>query len=197
MVDTTDELLDGVIERNSVCLRQLLVLLRPLCLRQLRSRLGREPPDAADILDETESLLFEWAVDNEPRRRLPRGEPLGRLAWRLMNEVLQRRSRHEKRHRALAQEVAATADFARQAEPNEVGFGVERIARLILALPKAECEALTVEVVHQLGGGPSVATALSLGPRAAEGRLYRARVKLLHALHEQKLIDDDPENPDG
>jgi hypothetical protein len=199
MNDATDELLDGVSERNAVCLRRLLALLRPLCLRQLRSRFGREPDDAADLLDEAESLLFEWSVleDDEPRRRLPRGEPLGRLAWRLVSEVLQRRSRQERRHRALAEEVAATADFARQAEPNEVGFGVERIARLILALPQAECEALTLEVRHQLGGGPSVATALSLGPRAAEGRLYRGRVKLLRALHEQKLIDDDAENPDG
>jgi hypothetical protein len=200
MNDTTDELLDGVIERNGVCLRQLLALLRPLCLRQVRARLGqREPPEAADILNETESLLFEWSVDVEPHRRLPRGEPLGKLAWRLVNEVLQRRARQAKRQRALVEAVVTTADFPREAKPDEIGFGVERIARLILALPRADSEALTLELQHQLAGGPTVATALSLVPRAAEGRLYRARVKLLRALHESGLIDeqDDPENPDG
>lgn len=122
MIDTTDALLDGVIEQNSVCLRQLLTLLRPLCLRHLRSRLGRNPHDAGDILDEGESLLFEWSAHSEPRRLLPRGEPLGRLAWRLMREVLQRRARQERRHREIAASVAATADFDREVPRTPLGL---------------------------------------------------------------------------
>jgi hypothetical protein len=196
MIDTTDELLDGVIDRNSVCLRQLLRLLRPLCLREIRSKLGRTPPEAADILDEAESLLYEWSVEADPRQHLPRGEALGKLAYRLIHEVLRRRWRQENRHRAIAEGVATGADFPREVAASAAGFGIERIARLILALPKAECEALTIELDHQLGGGPSVAAALSLSPRGAEGRLYRARVKLLHDLHEHGLIDDDLEDPD-
>lgn len=53
------------------------------------------------------------------------------------------------------------------------------------------------EVRYQLGEGPSARTALSLSRHTTEVRVYRARTRLLSALHEHGLIDDDLEDPDG
>jgi len=188
METTDDELLEGVLRDDARALRALLARLRPQCLRVLWDRFARLGDSEAEILDEAESLLFEWSRGPGARERLLRGEPLGKLAFRLVWQVARDKLRGRQRHERLSDEVVAAGDSP-AVDPPAAGFGVEPILALILALPDTHREVLLAEARCQLGGGPPIAAALAVRPSAARMRLQRARVAFLEALHERGLSE--------
>jgi DNA-directed RNA polymerase specialized sigma24 family protein len=193
----TEQLLERVIEGNARALRELLVRIRPHSLQVIWDRFARLGHEAEDILDEAESLLFEWSLGRDARERLLRGESLGKLAFRLVWEVVRRRRRDKQRQVDLAGEVV-THVASHSVDPPASGFGIEAIVAVILTLPETHREVLLAEARCQLGEGPPLAEALGVLPGTARSRLKRARAFLLPALAERGLSElMDLETDDG
>jgi hypothetical protein len=186
MPTDSDQLLEGLLRGDSSSLRELLVRLRPHCLQVLWERFARLGAAEAEILDEAESLLFEWSLGPGARERLLRDEPLSKLAFRLVWEVARQKLREGEHHERLTGEVRASgAEIS--VDPPAPGFGTEAIVAVLLALPATHGEVLAAEARHQQGLGPPIAEALTVEPVAARVRLTRARAALARALYERGL----------
>jgi DNA-directed RNA polymerase specialized sigma24 family protein len=173
-----DTLLDGVLRGDLPSWRSFLAELRPHCIQKLYDRFGYLADAQGEILDDAESLLFDWSIDEQARRRLPRGEALGTLAFRLVSEVVRQRSRREKRHAWLVRALSSTAEVSH--EPSS-RFETDAIVAEIAALPAMHREVLEAEVAFQCEGGQRPAQVLGLREGAARMRLNRARAALLLA----------------
>jgi DNA-directed RNA polymerase specialized sigma24 family protein len=195
MPKTDDELIEGTIRRDPRALRELLLRLRPLCARKLLDRFGRLRDEQADLLDEAESLLFEWSCSPRARALLPAGEDLGTLAFRLISRVVDLRRRDRERQGRLAAEVTANADVLDTAVDPEV-FGTTRLVAAMESLPDTHRKVLIAELCFQLGDGPPLAEALGANPASARVRLHNARAAMLTALEREGTFDS-PENDHG
>jgi DNA-directed RNA polymerase specialized sigma24 family protein len=190
--DELDDLIERVLRGDSHALRSLLIRLQPYFVQKIFDRFAHLAAQHSDILDEAESLLFEWSVAPRARELLPKGETLGTLAFRLVSQVARQRSRQQIHDARLAVALRAEAGKA-SVEPPAAGFGSGAIVALILALPDTHREVLLAEAGSQLGEGPSLAEALGVKPGAARMRLQRARAVLLRALRESGLSELLPE----
>jgi DNA-directed RNA polymerase specialized sigma24 family protein len=197
MEQNNDQLIEAVRRGDSNSLRELLHRLQPHFVQKIFDRFAHLAEQHSEILDEAESLLFEWSLGPRSRELLPGGESLGTLAFRLVSQVARQRSRQEKRDLRLIGGIQAEGDGG-SVEPLAPGFGVEPIVALILALPETHRDVLLAEASCQLGEGPPLAEVLSLRPGAARMRLQRARVVLLDALKRRGLDElIDAETTDG
>ncbi len=192
MSTETDALLEGVLRGDSRALRAFLLQLRPHCVQKLFDRFGYLEAEQAEILDDAESLLFEWSLSVNARRHLPEGESLGKLAFRLLAEVVRRHRRAEKSHARLVRSLTASPVVS-QVVPAPT-FETEAIVALIASLPQVHREALTAEVCFQRDGQPRPAEAMGVSEGTARVRLVRARLALVRALKGGPL---DPEASDG
>ncbi len=196
MTTETDKLMEGVLRGDSRALRDLLVRLRTHCTQILWDRFARLGDTEAEILDDTESLLFEWSVGPRARERLPKGETLGALAFRLVSQVTRQKQRQDQRQERLVTDVPSDGDA--HADPPAAGFGTDGIVAVIEALPEFYRNVLVGEVRFQQGLGPPLDELLSVSRGAARVRLTRARAVLLRALRERGLSElIDPEATDG
>jgi DNA-directed RNA polymerase specialized sigma24 family protein len=188
MAKTDDQLIEAVIRRDGRALRELLRRLRPHCRGTLWDRYKTLGSVQADILDEAESLLFEWTLEPRARERFRPGESLGALAFRLVAEVVRQRIRPEQRQAKIAAYLAAESE-GDSAPPPEASFGTEAIEEALVALPEAHRRVIVAEVRFQRGEGPPLAEALGVTMGAARVRLHRARTLLFKALVDKGLID--------
>jgi DNA-directed RNA polymerase specialized sigma24 family protein len=188
MATEMDRLLERVLRDDVHALRELLVLLRPHCMQVLWDRFAQLGDAEADILDEAESLLFEWSQGPKARDRLERGDTLGKLAFRLVWQVSRDRLRQAQRQERLIEEVLAEGGVA-SCDPPAPGLGTAALLAVIAALPETCRDVLEAEVAFQHGNGPPLAEALSVSPGAARVRLTRARAVLNRALREKKLSE--------
>ncbi len=193
MAIRTEKLIEGVLRGDSRALREFLLRLRPQCMRVLWERFARLGDAEAELLDEAESLLFEWSVGPDARERLLRGEPLSKLAFRLVWQVARDRLRADQRQERLI--AGASAEAEGSSEPPPVAsYGLAALQAVILALPATHRDTLVAEARFQQGKGPPPAEALAIEPVAARVRLHRARAVLLRALSERglgELIDSE------
>jgi DNA-directed RNA polymerase specialized sigma24 family protein len=193
MASETDKLIDGVLRGDSRALRELLLRLRPHCLQVLWDRFARLGDAETEILDDAESLLFEWSLGADARERLVRGESLKKLAFRLVWQVARDKERGEQRHQRLGNALAGAGDAA-GVDPPAPGFGMGVVFTVVLALAETHREVLIAEARCQFGKGPPLEEALGLKPSAARMRLQRARAALVRALRDRgmgELLDEE------
>ena len=188
MPRTTEQLIEGTMARDSGALRELLAQLRPWCAKKLFDRFAHLGDQAAEILDDAESLLFDWSCSPRARELLPPGEPLSTLAFRLVSRVVQQRSRREQRQRNVVQELTALAEAPAAPEAPDRSR-VEGIMDVLEALPEPHRTVMLAEVRHQLGEGPPLAELFETTFGAARLRRHKARAVMWRALLEAGLVD--------
>src|SRR5450432_156083 len=160
MPSTTDQLITGTIRGDRGALRELLAHLRPHCAHKLFAHFGYLRDEQADLLDEAESLLFEWAVSPQAWELLPADESLSKLAFRLLSRVVQERRRQQRRNARLVDEMTAAADVLGTTTESEA-FGTEEVVAALESLPEKHREVLLAELQFQIGDGPALDAALS------------------------------------
>jgi DNA-directed RNA polymerase specialized sigma24 family protein len=193
MSATDEQLIAGTIRGDAEALRELLQKLRPRCKGTLWDRFRTLGRLQADILDEAESLLFEWALAPDARERFRPNESLGALAFRLVHEVVQRRVREERRQARLASAFSAELEES-VVPPPEAAYCTEAIEEVIDSLSEEQREVITAEVRFQRREGPPVFEALGITVITARTRLCRARAALYRALVDKGLVEPQ-ENP--
>jgi DNA-directed RNA polymerase specialized sigma24 family protein len=188
MAGSNNELMEGVIRGDAWALRELLPRLRPHSLQALWDHYGYLGGVQAEILDDAESLLFEWSLGPKARTRLPVGESLGALAYRLVAQVARRRTRQRQRQARLESELVASLDFPSHPSP-AASFGTGAIEKVIEGLSEAHRSVIVAQVRFQLGEGPPLAEALNTTVGVARVRLCRARAALVPLLIDKGLMD--------
>jgi DNA-directed RNA polymerase specialized sigma24 family protein len=188
MSKTDDQLIADTIRGDSEALRELLQRLRPRCKGTLWDRFHALGHLQADILDEAESLLFEWALAPDAGAQVRSGESLGALAFRLVHEVVRRRAREERRQAQLVSLFSAELDEP-AVPPPEAAYGTAAIEEVIDSLSEEQREVISAEVRFQRREGPPVFEALGITVITARTRLCRARAALYRALVDKGLIE--------
>jgi DNA-directed RNA polymerase specialized sigma24 family protein len=185
---SNDQLLRGTMRGDGRALRELLRRLRPHTQATLWDRFGNLGGAQAEILDDAESLLFEWSIDPRASELLRARESLGALAFRLVLEVVRRKARAQRRQDRIAAELSQSLDTP-SVEPPQPTFGTGAIEETLMALPAVHREVLIAETNFQCGEGPPPAQVLHTSDGAARVRLCRARTVFYRALVDKGLID--------
>jgi DNA-directed RNA polymerase specialized sigma24 family protein len=185
---SNEQVLDREEWNDPAALRELVQRMRPHCLRTLVERFTQMTPEKRDILDDADSLLFEWSVAPDRRTLLPRGAGLGSVAFRVVSQVVQKRLRAEGRHAAIVQELAREGETVTDGAA-AIHFDTEAIAGIVLALPATHREVLVAKLRFERGEGPDLAEALGVDAVTARRRLCRARLVLATALKQNRLIE--------
>ena len=193
MARTDEELIEALIQEDAEALRELLPRLRPCCLRVLRDRYGHLDSAQAEILADAESLLFDWSLGPRARERLPRGESLGALAYRLVAQVARRMSRQRRQQLRLERELAADLDPP-SVPPPAPTFGTGAVEAAIAELPENHRQVIVGQARYQLGVGPPLAEVLSTTVESARVRLHKARGVLVGLLGDKGLVDPREKN---